>query len=150
MEAIIGIIVALLLVGLSTAFFFLSRKHSRVSRVLFVGPRGSGKTEAIARLLNKPNETLPTLGTHKYRYNGVEIEEVPPVKSPEFFHSFGFGVDARNIFFVRNIQEVQDYPDVDGLDVTYVLWKRQAPPAEKIPNIVLLDESSAKLAALLC
>lgn len=146
--------------GLVTAIFViiitiirLSLKSQRRKKVYFVGPRSSGKTTAICKILMNSNNkkiktikrTVPTLETSHTILNDLEIVEVKQSEDDDPVTKFSINGTDKFIFFIRNNDDV--YPELKGFDVTFVIWPKTINHIRK--DIIYLDENPKKLIELI-
>ncbi|KAM0681356.1 hypothetical protein GINT2_000556 [Glugoides intestinalis] len=142
----IELIITLLCVSLLYFVFLATRKKS--SKLFFVGPRSTGKTLALLSLIGLENKTVTTLSSHRIMYKNVEIfEVVPDDQVVDFAKKFGLNKDDKFIFFLKNLEELESFPDLKEFDITFVMWKKTAEAPRK--NIIYLEESREKLRDLI-
>lgn len=124
---------------------FLIRSIKRPApRIYFVGPHGAGKTASILSLLGFSNNTVTTLSDHKVLYNGREIVElVPDDSTQDFLRKFHLNSDDRFVFFVKNEEEMDVFPDCSPFHVTFAMWKKTG--SKPRGDLVYLEESREKL-----
>lgn len=130
-----------------TTVLFTTRRGGRKPKVKFIGPHCSGKTSAIFRLCGIDGSTVPTLGQHSYMYDGLEIVECPPSEASDFFIRFHIEPGSRHVFFVKNEEDLQHFPDLTGYNIVFVTWRRME-GSRGAKNQVCLDESADKLRQL--
>lgn len=146
--------------GLVTTIFIiiitiirLSLKNQRRKKVYFVGPRSSGKTTAICKILMNSNNkeiktikrTVPTLETSHTILNDLEIVEVKQSEDDDPVTKFSINCTDKFIFFIKNNDDI--YPELNGFDVTFVIWLKTANHTRK--DIIYLDENPKKLIELI-
>jgi len=112
--------------------------------VYFVGPHGSGKTVSILSLQSLPNKTVTTTINHKIFYKNREIYElVPDDSAQDFFRKFHINPDGNYVFFVKNEEELDSFPDCSPYNITFVIWKKVETKSRK--DLIYLDESPEQL-----
>lgn len=124
---------------------YLVRNVKRpASKICFVGPHGTGKTVSILNLLGLSNRTVTTLADHKILYNGREIVElVPDNSTQDFLRKFHLTSDDKFVFFVKNEEEMDAFPDCSPFNVVFVMWKKTENRSRN--DLVYLGESREKL-----
>lgn len=139
------IIITIFLVAIAYAIFFFTRP--KTVRICFVGPHSTGKTVSLLSLLDLNNKTVTTLSNHRILYKNKEIFElVPDESSEDFTRRFHINPDDKFVFFLKNEEELEAFPDCTPFDVTFVLWKKSE---EKCKDVLYLQESSDKLKELI-
>lgn len=132
------------LVVIILASFFLGRLKKSPKIIFFVGPHGTGKTLSMLNLLDLPNKTVTTTVNHKIIYKNKEIYElVPSDDITDFFRKFHITADDNFVFFVKNEEEIDTFPDCSPFQITFVIWKKVDKKSRK--DLVYLDESKEKL-----
>lgn len=142
----IELLITVLCVTLVYILFLATRKKN--SKLFFVGPRSTGKTLALLSLLGLENKTVTTLSNHRIMYKNVEIfEVVPEDQAVDFAKKFRLNTEDKFIFFLKNMEELDSFPDLTEFDITFVMWKKTTEKAKK--NVVYLEESREKLRDLI-
>lgn len=143
---LIPIVVTIALIIL-VILIYLIRKPTQ-SRICFVGPHCSGKTSAMLSLAGIPNKTVTTLADHQIVFKNKEILEIVPDDSTnDFIKKFRLSEGETYVFFVKNEEEFESFPDLSGFKIIFVLWQKEDEKTGK--NLTYLDESKEKLAQLL-
>lgn len=141
----ISIIIAILCVIAAYMVFLVTRP--RAVRICFVGPHSTGKTASLLSLLGLDNKTVTTLASHKVIYNNKEIFEiVPDESSKDFAEKYQLNASDKFVFFVKNEEEMDSFPDCSAFDIVFVMWKRTDDKKRK--DVVYLDESRERLKEL--
>lgn len=137
---------ALLIVVLTYIILKYFRKTKK--RIYFVGPHGTGKTASILDLLGLSKSTVTTLSNHSIVYKGREITElVPDDDTHDFLKKFSLNTSDNYIFFIKNEEEVNEFPDCTPFKVKFVMWKKVENKLRK--DIIYLDESRERLIDLI-
>lgn len=140
------ILVALLVILITYIFVKNIRKPNK--KIFFVGPHNTGKTTSILQLLGLSKSTVTTLSNHSIIYKGREITElVPDDETHDFLKKFSLNLDDTYIFFVKNEEEMNDFPDCTPFKVKFVMWKKVENKQRK--DIIYLDETREKLIDLI-
>lgn len=141
----IPILITICLVLLGYAVFFFTRP--KTVRICFVGPHSTGKTVSLLSLLNLNNKTVTTLSNHRILYKNKEIFElIPDDSSEDFIRKFHINPEDKFVFFLKNEEELEAFPDCSPFDVTFVLWKKSE---EKSREVLYLQEDSDRLKELI-
>lgn len=143
---LIEILVTFLLVIL-VFLIYLARKPKQ-SKLYFVGPHSTGKTAAMLCLSGLESKTVTTLVDHKTLYKDKEITELVPYDDTnDFIKKFRLNEHDIFIFFVKNEQELESFPDLSNFKIKFVMWIKNDEKNNK--NIVYLDESKENLINLM-
>lgn len=142
-------LLTLIVTALALLFAILLRiRRRRHKKIYFIGPHCSGKTSSIVKLLNLPNNTVSTLCTHRTIVGNTEIIElVQNDLSKDFINKFHINGIDQFIFFVKNEEELDYFPNLDGFDVKFVKWLKSESKSRK--NLIYLDEDPKRLRSLL-
>lgn len=140
-------ILVTVLIGVITLVIFLMRS-SQAKQIFFVGPHSTGKTEAILALQGLSNSTVTTLASHKIILKDMEVYEIVPKDTEEaFIEKFGLNKEDSFVFFLKNAEEIEEFPDLSGIQVEFVIWKKNVNKNNK--NVIYLEESKDNLIKLL-
>ena len=142
MGMLLSILIAIIF-GALVLFLFFRPTKSRTP-ILLVGPRSTGKTTALTRLLGIDAPTVSTIGQHAYIIDGRKVIECPPQDSGPFEIRFGLDPAFRHIFFLKNQEELKEFPDLSPYDITFVHWKDSSENAQ-VPGVICLAESADRL-----
>lgn len=143
---ILVIVVTILCLFMAYALFFLFSKKQ--TRICFVGPHATGKTQAMLSLLGIENKTVTTISNHRIIYKDIEIFElVPDDNVLDFTKKFHLDTENKFIFFVKNLEEIEAFPDCSLFNITFVLWKKT--DIKKRKDVVYLEESRENLRDLI-
>lgn len=136
------VLVAILVIVL--ARLLVRARWQSTAKIYFVGPHGSGKTVSILNLLGFSSETVTTLSDHRVLYNNKEIVElVPDGATQDFLRKFHINADDKFVFFVKNEEEMDAFPDCSPFNVTFVMWRKTESRSRS--DLVYLEESREKL-----
>lgn len=136
------ILIAIFCVIFAYVLFLLTKQKN--SRICFVGPHSTGKTISLLSLLGAENKTVTTLVDHRIFYKNREIFEiVPNDKTNDFPEKYQLNSNDKFVFFVKNEEEVESFPDCSDFNITFVMWKKTEEKKRK--DIVYLEESREKL-----
>lgn len=139
---LIPILVSILLILL--VFLLFMARRPRQSVLYFTGPHSTGKTAAILCLLGIPNKTVTTLSDHRIFFKNKEIIEiVPDDNTNEFIKKFRLNKQDKFVFFVKNEQEFESFPDLSIFNISFVLWEKTEERNNK--RLFYLNESREKL-----
>ncbi|ELA42021.1 uncharacterized protein VICG_00868 [Vittaforma corneae ATCC 50505] len=142
----ISIIIAILCVIVAYMAFLVMRPKD--VRICFVGPHSTGKTVSLLSLLGLDNKTVTTLASHRVIYKNKEIFElVPDESNRDFVDKYQLNPNDKFVFFVKNEEEIDSFPDCSGFDIVFVMWKKTKDKKRK--DLIYLDESREKLKDLI-
>lgn len=126
---------------ISYIIFRLTRP--KTTRICFVGPHSTGKTRALLSLLALTNSTVATLSNHKVLYKDKEVFEiVPNERKSDFAERYGLNASDKFVFFLKNEEEMETFPDCKDFNMTFVMWKKSD---KERKGVVYLDESRENL-----
>lgn len=144
-EMILTILTILLTLGL--VICILNRKKTKV--VKFIGPRGTGKTATLNALTGVDNKTVPTLESYSVLYKGITIYDIIE-RDGAFFERYGVGDrSALYFFFVKNIKDMDGFPDTKGFDMKFVYYGSLNTANASKKNLIVLNENPMELAKYL-
>ncbi|KAM0675679.1 hypothetical protein GVAV_001047 [Gurleya vavrai] len=110
-------ILFLISIPLSYLIYKLTRKQTKT--IKFVGPRNSGKTQTLQKLIDKKEvKTVPTLESYYIEQNNLVIHDIIPVKGKTFNEIYGLEDNSKYFFFFKEINDLVDYEK--GFDVNFV------------------------------
>jgi len=120
----------------------------RNTKVYFIGPRSSGKTSAIIKLMGSECKTVPTISTHSIVLGNRTIIELPENRNSQNFQiRYGIVPGEKYIFFMR--EEDEEVPKQPGMKIQFVKWRGQANETKGDDDVVYLEESVDRLKQLL-
>lgn len=132
----------------SICILLYSRFKRSHPKIFFIGPHGTGKTSSILSLLGLTNKTVTTLSNHRVIYKNREIIElVPDDETMDFMSKFHLNTSDTYVFFVKNEEEIDEFPDVSPFKIKFVLWKKMEVKNRK--DLIYLEESSKNLRDLI-
>ncbi|KAI5152049.1 hypothetical protein ENBRE01_2529 [Enteropsectra breve] len=137
--------------GILAYLVFAHKKSPRKQRFFFTGPRCSGKTEALVALLGMESKTVSSLQGHSTILPGGKIlvtELIEDTHSTDFLARFHINDKEQFVYFIKNTEEIEDIPDLSGLKVKLVYWKKYSGDY-KSKRVHYLEESKDSLLNLL-
>lgn len=120
----------------------------KLSKIYFVGPHSTGKTEALLKIAGSDNKTVTTLVDHKVLFKGKELVElIPNDDTNDFIKKFRLNQHDAFIFFIKNEQELSSFPDLTNFKIKFAMWKKASDKTDQ--NVIYLDESRDNLLNLI-
>ena len=97
---LVEILITSLLVIFAILIYLIRKPNN--SKIYFVGPHSTGKTESLLSLNNIESKTVTTLADHKIIFKNKEITELVPNDSTnEFEKKFRLNNQDTFVFFIN-------------------------------------------------
>lgn len=126
--------------------FIILRGKRKKEKIVFVGPRGAGKTRALFKICRDIDvKTVPTTKEYALKYRDVKIYEKPPRPSKDMQVKYGVeDKSAKYFFFINSIDDMYDFA---GFDITFVYFgkKEAIHQCEIAKKVVFIDNEPRKL-----
>lgn len=127
-------------------FIILLRKKKKKRNVVFVGPRGTGKTRSLFKICRDLDvKTVPTIRDYSLEYKNIKIYE----KTPKPFKDLRlrYNIEDKQFRYFFFINSVDDIHKFNGFDVKFVYFgkKEDFLEQEATKHVVFIDNNPKKL-----